>query len=76
MVKITVSNIWTIFRFMEIVNHKKHQEFLAQLIEGVIKSRSVHFSEIAHEIESDAKKESVIRRIERFFQKLNLTTYN
>jgi len=67
MVKITTSNIWVLFRFMKVIKHKKRQEFLADIVESIIKCRSVHFSEIAHSIESVAKQESVIRKIERFF---------
>lgn len=51
--------------------HKSRQEFLVDLINGVIKSRSVVFSEIADKIDKDIKTKSIERRIQDFFQKVN-----
>ncbi len=64
------TNIYKLIRKLGIVKHKKRQEFICSLIEGIIKSRSVIFSEIADKIDSDAKTESIERRIQDFFQKV------
>ena len=42
-----------------IVRHKKRQEFLSSMIEGLIKIRSVIFSEIADKIDKPIKEESI-----------------
>lgn len=42
------------------------------MIEGIIKSRSVVFSEIADKIDLPIKEESIERRIQDFFQKVNI----
>ena len=42
---------------------------MIDLIKGVIKSRSVVFSEIADKIDKDIKATSIERRIQDFFQK-------
>lgn len=55
-------------RELKVVSHKSRQEFLCSMIEGIIKSRSVIFSEIADKIESTAKVESIERRIQSFFK--------
>ena len=65
------TNIYKLIRELGIVKHKKRQEFTCDLIEGLIKSRSVIFSAIADEINSNAKTESIERRIQDFFQKVN-----
>lgn len=65
------TNIYKLIRSLKIVKHKKRQEFLVDLIEGVIKSRSVVFSEIADKIDKDIKTSSIERRIQDFFQKVN-----
>jgi len=42
------------------------------MINGIIKSRSVVFSEIADKIDKDIKTKSIERRIQDFFQKVNI----
>lgn len=66
-----LSKIYTLIRNLGVVKHKSRQEFLCSLLEGLIKSRSVLFSEIADKIDLDIKTESVERRIQDFFQKVN-----
>lgn len=60
------------FERLNILKHKKRREFTVDLIEGIIKSRSVIFSEIADKIERDATNESIERRIQDYFQKVNI----
>jgi len=55
-----------------VVTHKKRQEFLVEMIAGLIKSRSVIFSEIADKMTRPVKAESLERRIQDFFQKVNI----
>ena len=64
-----LSKIYTLIRNLGVVKHKSRQEFLCSLLEGLIKSRSVLFSEIADKIDLDIKPESIERRIQGFFQK-------
>lgn len=66
-----IANIYELIRNLGIIKHKKRQEFLCDLVEGLIRSRSVIFSQIADKIESDAQDESIERRIQDFFQKVN-----
>ena len=66
-----LSKIYNTIRYLRIVRHKKRQEFLVSLIEGIIKSRSVVFSEVAYGMDKDIKISSVERRIQDFFQKVN-----
>lgn len=65
------TNIYEIIRELGVVGHKKRQEFLVSLIEGIIKSRSVHFSEIADKIDKPIKTSSIERRIQDFFEKVS-----
>ncbi len=65
------TNIYELIRNLGIVKHKKRQEFICELTAGIIKSRSVVFSQIADKIESGAKVESIERRIQDFFEKVN-----
>ena len=60
------------FERLNILKHKKRREFTVDLMEGIIKSRSVIFSEIADKIERDATNESIERRIQDYFQKVNI----
>ncbi|WKN42350.1 IS4 family transposase [Tunicatimonas pelagia] len=57
-------------RTAKIVPHKKRQGFLCDMIGGVIKSRSVVFSEIADKIDKPIKASSIERRIQDFFAKV------
>jgi hypothetical protein len=66
-----VANIYKTIRSLGIVKHKKRQEFTCDLIEGMIQSRSVVFSELADKIESSALCTSVERRIQDYFEKVN-----
>ena len=59
-------------RSLGVVKHKKRQEFLDCMISGMIKSRSVIFSEIADKIDKPIKAESIERRIQDFFQKVEI----
>lgn len=65
------TKIYELIRNLGIVKHKKRQEFICDLTAGIIKSRSVVFSQISDKIESDAKVESIERRIQDFFKKVN-----
>jgi hypothetical protein len=47
------TKIYNLIRTTEVIKHKSRQEFLVELINGVIKSRSVVFSEIADKIDKD-----------------------
>jgi len=67
-----ITNLYELIRNLSIVWHKKRQEFLCQLVEGVIESRSVHFSEIADKIAGNIEPSSKERRIQDFFQKVNI----
>lgn len=64
------TNLYELVRNLSIVEHKKRQEFLVHLIEGIVSSRSVLFSEIAERIDKEIKTSSIIRRIQDFFQKV------
>jgi IS4 transposase len=66
------TKIYNLIRTTKVVKHKKRQEFLIDLIKGVIKSRSVVFSEIADKIDKDIKTTSIERRIQDFFQKTTI----
>ena len=59
---------YELIRSIGVVKHKKRQEFLDFLIGGIIKSRSVLFPEIADKIDKPIKVESIERRIQDFFQ--------
>ena len=65
-----ITKIYKMERELKVVPHKKRQEFLCSLIEGMIKSRSVIFSEIADKIEKPIKASSIERRIQDFFEKV------
>lgn len=65
------TNIYEILRSLGIVKHKKRQEFICDIVEGLIESRSVHFSQIAAKIKGKAKVASIERRIQDFFQKVS-----
>ena len=59
-------------RELKIVPNKQRQEFICCLIEGIIKSRSVIFSEIADKIDKPIKVESIERRIQDFFKEVSI----
>jgi len=63
------TNLYELIRNLSIVDHKNRQEFLVHLIEGIISSRSVLFNEIAERVDKDIKTNSIVRRIQDFFQK-------
>jgi len=71
MEKNPVAKLYKQIRELKIVPNKQRQEFLCELIEGVIKSRSVLFGEIADKIDKPIKVESIERRIQDFFQVVN-----
>ena len=58
-------------RKFKIIKHLKRQMFLTDLVGAMIKGRSVIFSELADKIESEATAESIERRIQDFFQKVD-----
>lgn len=68
----SATKIYKIIRGLKVVAHKKRQEFLVELIEGIIKSRSVTFSEIADKMTRPIKVESLERRIQDFFEKVSI----
>ena len=65
-----LAKIYEMIRMAKIVPHKKRQEFLCDMLGGVIKSRSVVFSEIADKIDKPIKTSSIERRIQDFFAKV------
>jgi hypothetical protein len=64
-----IDNIYQLTRTGKVIGHKNRQEFLCEMIQGVIKSRSVIFSEIADKIDKPIKQSSIERRIQDFFAK-------
>ena len=66
------TKLYKLIRNSGIVKHKKRQEFIVEMLEGLIKSRSVHFIEIADKIDKPIKVSSLERRIQDFFQKVNI----
>lgn len=70
--QIPSTKIYNMIRTLKVVKHKKRQEFVVELLEGIIKSRSVVFSEIADKIDKDIKTSSIERRIQDFFQKVSI----
>ncbi|MGK0389653.1 MAG: hypothetical protein ACI94Y_002397 [Maribacter sp.] len=69
--------IYKMIRKLKVVANKQRQEFLCHLIEGIIKSRSVIFTEIADKIDKPIKISS-IDIYPRFFQSswIRLYTFN
>ena len=63
---------YELIRSLGVVKHKKRQEFLDLMIGGIIKSRSVVFPEIADKIDKPIKVESIERRIQDFFQSVEI----
>ena len=62
---------YKLIRSLGVVKHKKRQEFLDLVIGGMIKSRSVLFGEIAYQVDRPIKTESIERRLQDFFEKVN-----
>ena len=58
-------------RKFKIIKHLKRQMFLTGLVEAMIKARSVIFSELADKMQRQATPESIERRIQDFFQKVD-----
>lgn len=58
-------------RKFSIIKHLKRQMFLTELVEAMIKSRSIIFSELADKMDRDALPSSIERRIQDFFQKVD-----
>jgi|UPI0005919AC9 hypothetical protein len=54
-----------------IVAHKTRREFLLDLVPALVRGRSVVFSELADKMDKDIKAESIERRIQDFFQKVD-----
>jgi hypothetical protein len=67
-----IDNIYELIRTGKVIGHKNRQEFLCEMIQGVIKSRSVIFSEIADKIDKPIKASSIERRIQDFFAKVSI----
>jgi hypothetical protein len=67
-----VLKIYELIRTTKLVRHKKRQEFLCAMIQGLISSRSVIFSEIADKIEKPIQNSSIERRIQDFFAKVSM----
>ena len=66
------TKVYKMVRELKIVPNKQRQEFVCSMIEGIIKSRSVIFSEIADKIDKDIKVESIERRIQDFFKEVSI----
>lgn len=56
----------------KIVRHIKRQSFLVEIVKGLIKSRSVVFSELGDKMDKAILPASVERRLQDFFQKVEL----
>lgn len=54
-----------------IVAHKTRRLFLVNLIPALVCGRSVVFSELADKMDKDIKAESIERRLQNFFQKVD-----
>lgn len=54
-----------------IVAHKTRRKFLLDLVPALVRGRSVVFSELADKMDKDIKAESIERRIQDFFQKVD-----
>ncbi len=52
--------------------HPARAEIFKNMILGIVKAGSVQFRKIAETIDCEAKVDSIIRRIQRFFQLQNL----
>ena len=65
-------NLYKMIRRLGIVRHKNRQEFLCDMIEGIIRQRAVIFSEIAQGIDHPVETASIERRIQNFFQKVSI----
>ncbi|MGB1216441.1 MAG: IS4 family transposase [Saprospiraceae bacterium] len=66
------TKVYKMIRELKVVPHKSRQEFSCSMLEGIIRSRSVIFSEIADKIDSPAKVESIERRIQSFFKEVSI----
>lgn len=66
-----LTNLYELIRSFGIIAHKKRQEFLCELLGGMIKSRSVQFSELADKIDKPIKVSSIERRIQDFFLRVS-----
>lgn len=66
-----LTNLYEWIRKIGIIGHKKRQEFLCELLVGLIRSRSVHFCEIADKMDIPILPSSIERRIQDFFQKVH-----
>ena len=64
--------LYNLLRSLGILKHKSRQEFCVKIIEGLILSRSVTFSDIAEHIDMDIKTTSITRMIQIFFEKVSL----
>jgi hypothetical protein len=64
--------LYNLLRNLGILKHKNRQEFCVDIIEGLILSRSVTFSDIAEHIDKDIKTSSITRMIQDFFKKIKL----
>ncbi len=64
--------IYELIRKSKVVNHKKRQEFLCDMIQGVIISRLVIFSEIADKIDKPIQHGAFERRIQDFFANVTI----
>jgi len=70
MVQEPIAKIQDLIGEFKIVKNKSRQKYLSELIGACIRGRSVVFSELAEHIDRDAKRESIERRIQDFFQKV------
>lgn len=66
------AKIYKMIRELKIVAHKNRQEFLVDMVMSLIKCRSVLFYEIAESMDKSVKTSSVERRIQDFFQKVDI----
>jgi len=67
--------IYEAIRESGIISHKTRQKFLSEMVEGIIKGRSVIFSEITDKINKPVKEESIERRIQDFFLEVPVKKY-
>lgn len=66
------TKVYKMIRELKIVPNRQRQEFVCSMLGGIIKSRSVIFSEIADKIDKPIKVESIERRIQDFFKEVSI----
>ena len=66
-----LTNLVKSIDYLNLVSNKSRKHFLSSIVQGLISSRSVHFSSIAEGIDDETKVSSKERKIQDFFQKVS-----